>query len=294
MDFKKATRSTARARIFIFGPSGLGKSGSALVIAKGITDSYERILQVDTEHGRGEALVHKTIGEERIGDFYCQRLQKPFTVQKYLDILVEAEKSGQFDAIIFDSVTHLWENLLDMKDEVSKTNRNPDARSDWAPVTAEYKEFVEAILQSDLHIIMTCRSRTAWDYKTDEKGKLKPVIIGLGPNMKDGFQYESGIILFMADKGVAVNLKDDTDLLPTEPFIPTVATGKLIQSWYQENEEAAKASGLYGLKAHGYKNCPKCNGLMEVLDTDEVGGILVNIYRCKLNHTHTLREKATA
>ena len=296
LKFEKAKRSTAKARIFLFGPSGFGKSISSLLIGRGMTTGYDRVLLVDTEHGRGEACVHKKIGSEMIGDFFAYQLQPPFTVQKYLEVLVEAEKSGQFDVVIFDSISHAWAGkggLLDLKEEVSKSNKNPDKRSDWAPVTADYQELVEAILQANMHVIMTARSKTAWDYEADEKGKLKPKIVGLAPVMRDGFQFENGIILFMGDKGVSLALKDDTQLLPTdEPFVPTVDTGKLIAGWYNENEEAAKGSSLYGLKANGYHKCPNCDGLMELKDTDEVGGINVNIYRCKNNPSHVLREKA--
>lgn len=298
IQFQKAQRSTARARIFVFGPSGFGKSISSLLIARGMTTGYERILLVDTEHGRGEACVHKVIGEEQIGDFFAYRLTPPFSVQKYLEVLIEAEKSGQFDVIIFDSISHAWAGkggLLDMKEEISKTNKNPDRRSDWAPITAEYQELVEAILQTNLHVIMTARSKTAWDYDADEKGKLKPKIVGLAPVMRDGFQFENGEIIFMAERGVALTLKDDTMLLPTEePWIPTVDTGKLIAGWYNENKEAAEGSKLYGLKAQGYKKCPKCEGLMELKDSEMVGDFKVNVFRCKTNPAHMHREKAEA
>jgi len=293
--FKPAKRSTARARIFLFGPSGFGKSISSLLIARGLTSGYERILMVDTESGRGEACVHKKIGQEVIGDFFCHRLTPPFTVQKYLEVLVEAEKSKQFDVIIFDSISHAWAGkggLLERKEDVAKASKNPDQRAAWAPITAEYQELVEAIIQTNLHVILTARSKTAWDYEADEKGKLKPKIVGLAPVMRDGFQYEAGIILFMGGKGVALALKDDTQLLPAEePFTPTTDTGKLIVGWYAENQDAAKASSMYGLKAGGYHKCPTCDGLMELKDTDQVGDVTVNVYRCKSNPSHIYREK---
>jgi len=296
MEFELAERSTARARIFIFGPSGNGKSVSGLLIGRGLTTDYGRILQVDTEHGRGGSCTGKRVGSESIGKFYCKRLGKPFTVQKYLEVLVEAEKSKKFDVIIFDSISHVWAGkggLLERKDEFAKVNKNNDQRSDWAPITAEYQELVEAILQTNLHVIFTARSKTAWATEENDKGKLALKVVGLAPVMRDGFQYENSQILFMAEKGVAVNLKDDTDLLPKdEPFVPTIDTGKLIASWYAENEGTVKDSGLYGLKAEGYRKCDKCNGLMELSGTDEVGDLTVNIYRCKNNPSHVKREKA--
>jgi hypothetical protein len=296
--FKQAQRSTARARIFLFGPSGFGKSISSLLIARGLTTGWEKILLVDTESGRGEACVHKKIGNEVIGDFFCYRLAPPFTVQKYLEVLVEAEKSKQFDVIIFDSISHAWAGkggLLEKKEDVAKASKNPDQRAAWAPITAEYQELVEAILQTNLHAIMTARSKTAWDYEADDKGKLKPKIVGLAPVMRDGFQYEAGIILFMGGKGVSLALKDDTQLLPAdEPFTPTIDTGKLIAGWYAENQDAAKASSMYGLKAEGYHKCPQCDGLMEMVDTEDVARLKVNIYRCKTNPSHVHREKGAA
>lgn len=296
MEFRKAKRSTAKARIFIFGSSGNGKTVSGLFIARGLTSSYERILLVDTEHGRGEACVHKTIGSETIGDFYAHQLSPPFTVEKYLEILVEADKSKLFDVVIFDSISHVWAGkggLLEQKDQVAKTNKNPDRRSDWEPITREYQELVEAILQTDMHVIMTARSKTAWDYEADEKGKLRPKVVGLAPVMRDGFQFENGLILYMAERGVALTLKDDTNYLPVEePWTPSVDTGRLIASWYDENLEAAKESSLYGLKATDFKKCPTCGGLMELKDTDLVEEIKVNIFRCKNNPLHVCREKA--
>ena len=48
---------------------------------------------------------------------------------------------------------------------------------------------------------------------------------------------------------------------------------------------------MYGLKAGGYHKCPTCDGLMELKDTDQVGDVTVNVYRCKSNPSHIYREK---
>ena len=54
MAFKKVQRKAVKMRVALAGPSGAGKTLSALYLAYGVTGDWEKIALIDTEHGRGQ------------------------------------------------------------------------------------------------------------------------------------------------------------------------------------------------------------------------------------------------
>ena len=58
---EKVTRRKAKLRLALTGVSGAGKTLSALYIAYGMTDDWDKIAVIDTEHerasGNGEFLL---------------------------------------------------------------------------------------------------------------------------------------------------------------------------------------------------------------------------------------------
>ena len=51
--FEKVTRAKSKARIALTGPSGAGKTLSALYLAYGLTGDWDKVALIDTEHQRG-------------------------------------------------------------------------------------------------------------------------------------------------------------------------------------------------------------------------------------------------
>ena len=98
IEFKKAHRSKAKLRLAIAGPSGAGKTYSALLIASGIVP-LEKVAVIDTESGSADLYAD-------LGGYSTVTINPPYSPQKYIEAIHAAEAAG-FELIIIDSyLTH--------------------------------------------------------------------------------------------------------------------------------------------------------------------------------------------
>jgi len=86
-------------------------------------------------------------------------IKPPFTVEKYISGIREAEKLG-YDLLIIDSLSHAWAGtggileFVDAKSESAKGNKF----AGWREATPKHNSLVDAMLQSSMHVIATMRS----------------------------------------------------------------------------------------------------------------------------------------
>jgi hypothetical protein len=85
------------------------------------------------------------------------------------------------------------------------------------------------------HLILTLRTKTAYEVQESQNGKKVPVKIGLAPVQRDGVEYEFTTILEMSVEGnLATSSKDRTGLFMDKlPFKPSEETGKILKEWLQ-------------------------------------------------------------
>jgi len=123
--FRKAERKKAKLRLGILGPAGSGKTYSSLLIAQGLNGS---VALIDTEHGSGELYAN-------LIDYDVATLNPPFTPQRYIELIKNAEEAA-YNTLIIDSLSHAWSGeggVLDMHDKASASVRNSFAA--WREVT---------------------------------------------------------------------------------------------------------------------------------------------------------------
>ena len=60
MAFTQVTREKSKLRLALAGPSGAGKTLSALLMAYGITGDWGKIALIDTEHGRAKFYANRS------------------------------------------------------------------------------------------------------------------------------------------------------------------------------------------------------------------------------------------
>lgn len=228
MAFTKATRRKARARILIEGPSGSGKSYGALLLAKGLGG---RIAAIDTEHGSLSMY-------DNVADFDVMELAAPFSPQRYIQAIKEAEEAG-YDVLIIDSITHEWSGeggCLDILEKTPAPGGNQWGR--WATVTPLHQRFIETMLQSSLHIVATVRSKT--EYVIDDKNKPKKA--GTAPQQRDGMDYEFTMVFSVqADNHVASVTKDRTAQFADYLQVIDAKTGRRMSEWLDGGSDAPKS-----------------------------------------------------
>jgi hypothetical protein len=228
MKFEKAQRKKAKLRLAIAGPSGSGKTFSALLIAKGIGG---KVAVIDTENRSSELYADNAKIDL---DFDVAPLPPPYHPDRYVEG-IRAAKAAGYDIVIVDSGSHAWMGeggMLDEVDTAAKANRG-NSMAGWKAVAPIEKRFLQAIVNTDIHIIMTLRTKTEWEISKDEKtGKTKPVKVGLKPEQRQGIEYEFTTVLDMAvDGNVATASKDRTDLFRDKFFVPSEDTGKTLLEW---------------------------------------------------------------
>lgn len=232
---RKAQRRAAKIRLGLASPSGGGKTYSALLIAKGLAGSWEKVAIIDTENGSADLYSH-------LGDFNVLQLTAPYHPEKYIDAIRECEQAGM-EVIIIDSITHEWSGVggcLELQQIATERQRIKNTYTAWKEVTPRHQKFIDAVLQSNCHIITTVRSKT--DYlQVEHEGKKSIQKVGMAQVTRDGFEYELTVSLELDVNHYAVTSKDRTCLFEGKPsFIPSEETGKMLKEWCESGVDIRK------------------------------------------------------
>jgi hypothetical protein len=218
--FKRAERKRVKLKLAITGPSGAGKTYSALRLASGMG---EKIALIDTENGSASNYSHFT--------FDVMDLAPPFTVERYVEGVNNAASAG-YDLLIIDSISHAWAGpggLLEQKEKLDA--RGGNSFTNWAKITPKQNAFMEAILQAPIHIICTMRSKQDYALAQNDRGKIVPQKVGLAPIQRGEVEYEYTTVFDVAIDHYARVSKDRTGLFTDNIFQITEDTGKLLNDW---------------------------------------------------------------
>jgi hypothetical protein len=222
--FTKATRQQARLRLGITGPSGSGKTYSALLLARGIGG---KIACIDTEQGSASLYAH-------LCDFDTLNLEPPYRPERFIEAVRSAEAAG-YNVLVIDSITHEWNGsggCLELVDEVARAKFRGNNWSAWSEVTPRHRAFLDAVLHSKMHIIVTLRSKTE-TAQVEDGGRKKVVKLGMKSEQRDGFEYELTTVLDLSHDGhFATASKDRSGLFSDkDPERITTATGQRLLAW---------------------------------------------------------------
>lgn len=220
--FKKATKEAVFLKLGITGPTGAGKTFSALRMARGLVGPKGRIAVVDTENGSASLYSDKF-------EFDVLNIAPPFEPSKFAEAIRGAAEAG-YDVVIVDSMSHAWEGTLEFK---SKLDARPGANSytNWAQAGDKWKEQLSAALQSPIHVLACLRSKMEYVLETNEKGKTAPRKVGLAPIARDGTEYEFTTVFDIDVSHNAATSKDRTGLFGDRIFQITEDTGRMLDAW---------------------------------------------------------------
>lgn len=222
--FKKATKAQSKLRLALFGPSGAGKTFSALRIASGLG---ERIAAIDTERGSISKYANRF-------NFEVCELEEP-TIENYIKLI---EIANEYDVLIIDSLTHGWQELLEEIDLMAKTRFGGNTWAAWSEGTPKQKKMINALYRSKAHIIGTMRSKTEWTLTRDDKsGKTQPMRVGLAPEQGKGIEYEFDMLMEINPDHIATVIKDRTGKYQDKMIKrPDEEFGASLQVWLHEGE----------------------------------------------------------
>ncbi len=224
--FKQAIKQEAKLRLAIAGPSGSGKTYTALSIA---TNLGGKVALVDTEHGSASKYADKF-------QFDVMEMQPPFHPDRFIAAIKEAQQAG-YGTIVLDSLSHAWNGtggLLEIVDQIAARSASKNTFAAWKEGTPIYNKLIDAIIQSNVNIIATMRTKQDYVLEADERGKQKPVKVGMNPIQRDGFEYEFDVVITMDIDNQAVVSKTRCEDLTGGVFKkPGKEIADILTNWLQ-------------------------------------------------------------
>ncbi|MEO4069765.1 AAA family ATPase [Acinetobacter pittii] len=231
--FTKAERKKAKLKLNLNGASGSGKTYSALVLASSLG---KKIAVIDTENESASLYANEF-------NFDTLPLKPPYSPERFAGAIHAAHSMG-YEVLIIDSASHEWigtGGCLEINDEAAKRFKG-NTWSAWSETTPRHRKFIDAILQTDMHIITTTRAKT--ETVQGEKGKV--IKLGMKAEQREGYEYELTVSLDMLHENkFAIPTKDRTKLFNPAGEVITKETGEKLIAWLNDGrsqEEALQAA----------------------------------------------------
>jgi hypothetical protein len=196
----KAEHKTAFLKVGILGFQGSGKTYTASEIAIGLCklEKKKRVGFYATEPGLD--FVLKNFKKEGIEVF--EHRGRAF--RDLITVIKECEREG-FGALIIDSISHVWKELMQAY-KIKLKRRRGLYFSDWDAVKTEWQQFSDLYVNSKIHIIMC--GRAGYEYENtinEETGKPELIKTGTKMKVENEVGFEPSLLLEM----VRVRRKDN-------------------------------------------------------------------------------------
>jgi hypothetical protein len=213
-ELRPAVREGIPLLIGIAGPTGSGKTYSALRLAKGLAGDKPFAL-IDTENGRALHYADEFA-------FHHGPLSPPFSPDRYAEAIKAADEQG-YPVIVVDSVSHEHAGeggLLDMHEEKLTKLAGTDYRKRaamtmlaWVEPKTLHKRLVSRLLQINAHLIVCFRAEQKVEMVKNDKGEteIRPKRSFVGSD--DGW-------IPVAEKNLAYELTASLLVTPEAPGVP--------------------------------------------------------------------------
>lgn len=245
---RKADRSKRKARVGLLGPTGSGKTLSALLIANGFGG---KTCLIDTENNSADLYADNKLLEGF--EYDVIQLQKPYTVERYLEAITLAEAEG-YHTVIIDSLSHAWSGPGGILEFVDTRTNTENKFAAWREATPKHNDLVSKLVNSRCHLIVTMRVKMEYVLEENDKGKKVPKKIGLQPVQRDGLEYEFDVVFDIDTKThLANSTKDRSSIFDGETKKISAETGSALMAWLNKGKDAAPSEtelALGELKKH--------------------------------------------
>lgn len=197
--FRKAVRGGKPLLCGISGPTGSGKTYSALRLAVGLAGSDGGIYMIDTENGRGRFYADEF-------DYLYTELEPPFSPERYTAAIQDAIDDGA-RVVIVDSDSHCWEGIGGCREEAdqiahdmaARWKKSPDTYSfqSWSKPKQALSKKINHLVRADCHIILCWRAKEKRSMAKDDKGKTEIINLGWQPISDYETPYECAFLAML-------------------------------------------------------------------------------------------------
>lgn len=237
-----ATKEQIKLRMALDGPTGSGKTYSALRFAQRIVGKSGKILVIDSERRSASKYVGENPdGQPWVFDVINLPSHSPTT---YTEAVRLADKHD-YDVVIIDSLSHAWmgkEGALATVDKIGSSGAGGNF-SAWREVTPMHNAMVDAILDCQCHVIVTMRSKMEYAMETyeDRRGHTRTRVakVGLAPVQRQGVEYEFDVVIDLDAQNIATVSKSRCSALSGEKALkPGPSFIDPLMDWLQDGTEA--------------------------------------------------------
>lgn len=237
MAFVKAKREKVYSKTLLTGPSGSGKSLSALELATGLFRKCggEGIAYIGTEGDRDKLYAQM---KSKHGDYTYEydllQLSDPFTTDKYIAAINEAIDAG-YKIIVIDGLSAEWKWLNDTHDKMPG-----NSFTNWNRLKPKHRALIDRILLAPAHIICCARGKDEWLLE-EKNGRSVPKKVGMGSQTDKDISYEVMLSLQIEqDTHLAHADKDNTNLWPETRYnVISAKDGEALYGWCESGETPA-------------------------------------------------------
>lgn len=226
MALKRVSNIRQPLKIGMSGVSGSGKTYSSLLLAKGFMGSFDEVGLLDSENSGSDY--------SNLGDFFMESIQPPFHPDRYIKAIKHFEDNG-CKFLIIDSITQEWSGdggCLSILEKMNTAKGN--SFQHWAKITPLHNRFLSAIIQSNMHIIVTMRRKTDWVLQSNDKGKMQPKKVGLKEEQREGLEYELKVNFDIDHTHLVSVSKDRTSIFDgAAPFLINEKVGEALKMWHE-------------------------------------------------------------
>jgi energy-coupling factor transporter ATP-binding protein EcfA2 len=194
MLIRKAERTQRHLRVALSGPTGAGKTYTALRMAMALVREGGRLGIVDTENSSSSVYAGQPNPDGGVFDFDVIDLsqeQGRYSPSNYIRAW-EAFANAGYAVILTDSISHAWAGdggVLSIVDRASEKEKG-NSFAAWRKGTPEQQRFIDLLLNYPGHHIVTMRSKMEYVLEEDSRGRKVPRKVGLSPVQRDGVEYE--------------------------------------------------------------------------------------------------------
>lgn len=247
--FEEATRSGILVKMALTGAPGSGKTYTALGLATYLARVLDLgdVFVIDSENKSTKKYVYdpKTRRGWKFKALYMPK--DDYSPQTYMKAIHAAEDAGA-RIIVIDSISHAWsgvKGILEQVDELTDKAAKDRGKSygnsfsdGWRKATPLQNEFVQTMLDSHAHIIVTMRSDPEWvlDGKT-------PVKVGMAPKQRKDITFEFDVVLdcdqnntIMVSKTRCEALNDGNGVFK-KPNVEKIAA--VLTEWVKDSDDAS-------------------------------------------------------
>src|SRR5580704_18229626 len=222
----EATRESILLRAAICGPTGSGKTKTALSIG---TRMVERLglgplHVIDSENKSALRYAYSPRSRQGYRFKHVAMPEDDYSPAAYMAALDYCESQGA-GVILIDSLSHAWNGIngvLEQVDTLTERSRSKNAFSEgWKAMTPVHNRLIQRILGSSAHIIFTLRAKVDWVVQENAAGKKEPVKVGLAPIQRDGIDYEPDLFFDMT--------APDNTLIVSKSRSDRIAPGEIVK-----------------------------------------------------------------